>query len=126
MNKYFLIRRLMGPSILLLLGIVALLHQADLVSWNIFVPLLLILIGVLKLAQRAVLASMGDEALYSGYPGSYPGNYPGGYPGGYPGYQGGPYPYGAPSTGTQAPTQTGTSIVPAPPENHSGSNGGQQ
>ncbi len=118
MNKYFLIRRLTGPSILLLLGIVALLHQADLVSWNIFVPLLLILIGVLKLAQRAVLAAMGDEAIYPGYPGSYPG--------GYPGYQGGPYPYGAPPAGTQAPTQTGTSIVPAPPQNQSGSNGGQQ
>jgi hypothetical protein len=114
MNKYFLIRRLMGPSILLLLGIVALLHQADLVSWNIFVPLLLILIGVLKLAQRAVLATMGDEPIYPGYPGSYSG------------YQGGPYPYGAPPAGTQTPTQTGTSIVPAPPQNQGGSNGGQQ
>lgn len=117
MNKYFLIRRLTGPSVLLLLGIVALLHQADLVSWNIFVPLLLILIGVLKLAQRAVLAAMGDE-VYQGYGG--------GYPGGYPGYPGGPYPYAAPPAGAQAPAQTGTSIVPAPQQNQSGSNGGQQ
>jgi len=84
----------------LLLGVVALLHQADLVSWNIFVPLLLILIGVLKLAQRAALAAAGDEPMY---PGS-------------------PYPYGAgvPPVGPQPPAQTGSSIVPAPPQNLSG------
>lgn len=57
MNHYFLIRRLMGPAILLLVGVVALLHQAHLVSWSIFWPLLLILIGVLKLAERAALAA---------------------------------------------------------------------
>ncbi|MDE3201987.1 MAG: hypothetical protein KGN79_13815 [Acidobacteriota bacterium] len=72
MNRYILIRRLTGPSVLLLLGIVALLHQADLVSWNIFFPLLLILIGLLKLAQRAALAAAGDE-VYNYYPGTYPG-----------------------------------------------------
>jgi len=94
MNRYILIRRLMGPSILLLLGIVALLHQAHLVSWNLFLPLLLILIGVLKLAERAALAAGGDEPPY---PGAYPGA---------------PYPYagaGAP----QAPAQPGVGIVPA-------------
>lgn len=106
MNRYILIRRLTGPSILLLLGVVALLHQADLVSWNIFVPLLLILIGVLKLAQRAALAAAGDEPMY---PGS-------------------PYAYGAgvPPVAGQPPAQTGASIVPAPPQNFgSGSQGGQ-
>ncbi len=118
MNKYILIRRLTGPAILLLLGVVALLHQADMVSWNIFIPLLLILLGVLKLAQRAALAAAGDEALYQGYP----------YQQGYPGYQGAQYPYGtqATPTGTEPP-QPGTSIVPAPPEDlHGGSNGGQR
>ena len=79
MNRYILIRRLTGPSILLLLGIIALLHEADLVSWNLFFPLLLILIGVLKLAQRAALAAASDEPPY---PGGYPGAYPGAYPGG--------------------------------------------
>jgi hypothetical protein len=68
MNRYILIRRLTGPSILLLLGVVALLHQADLVSWSIFLPLFLILIGVLKLAQRAALAAAGDEPMYPGSP----------------------------------------------------------
>lgn len=96
MNRYILIRRLTGPSILLLLGVVALLHQADLVSWNIFAPLLLILLGVLKLAQRAALAAAGDEPMY---PGSA-------------------YPYGAqaPPVAAQPPTPAATSIVPAPPQ----------
>ena len=100
MNRYILIRRLTGPSVLLLLGVVALLHQADLVSWNIFVPLLLILIGVLKLAQRAALAAAGDEPIYPSP------------------YQGSPYPYGAgvPPAAAQPPAQPGTSIVPAPPQ----------
>lgn len=117
MNKYILIRRLTGPAILLLLGVVALLSQADLVGFHIFWPLLLILIGVLKLAQRAALAAAGDEPMYPGYPG---------YPAG---YQGAPYPGANPATGTPTPTQTqtGTSIVPAPPQDFgSGSSGGQQ
>jgi hypothetical protein len=106
MNRYILIRRLTGPSILLLLGVVALLHQADLVSWNIFFPLFLILIGVLKLAQRAALAAAGDEPMY---PGS-------------------PYPYGAgvaPAPTAQPPAPTGTSIVPAPPQDFGRGSGGQ-
>lgn len=113
MNRYILIRRLTGPSILLLLGIIALLHEADLVSWNLFVPLLLILIGVLKLAQRAALAAAGDEPPY---PGAYPGSYPGA-----------PYPYGNPAAGSpQSPAQPGAAIVPAPPQDFGrGPEGGQ-
>lgn len=57
MNHYIFIRRLTGPAILLLLGFVWLLHQAHLVRFAIFIPLLLILLGVLKLAERAALAS---------------------------------------------------------------------
>lgn len=112
MNRYILIRRLTGPSVLLLLGVVALLHQADLVSWSIFIPLLLILIGVLKLAQRAALAVAGDEPMYTGAP--YTGSP----------YQGSPYPYGG---GVSAPPASpGTSIVPAPPQDFGkGSEGGQ-
>jgi len=96
MNRYILIRRLRGPAILLLLGIVALLHEADLVDgWSIFFPLLLILIGVLKLAERAALAAAGDAAMY-------------------PGAQ---YPYGA----QPAVPQPGTSIVPAGAQDYSNS-----
>ena len=103
MNRYILIRRLRGPAVLLLLGIVALLHEADLVDgWSIFFPLLLILIGVLKLAERAALAAAGDAVLY-------------------PGSQ---YQYGA-QTGVAQP-QPGTSIVPVPAQDYGkGSEGGQ-
>jgi hypothetical protein len=59
MNRYFMIRRLTGPLVLLLLGVVALLHQMHWVRWGIFVPLLLILLGVMKLAERAALETGG-------------------------------------------------------------------
>ena len=92
MNRYILIRRLRGPAILLLLGIIALLHESGLVEfWSLVFPLLLILIGVLKLAERAALAAAGDEVPYAGSP----------------------YPYGtsAPAPGTVSP-QTGAPMVP--------------
>src|SRR5258708_23507770 len=99
MNRYILIRRLTGPSILLLLGVVALLHQADLVSWSIFLPLLLILIGVLKLAQRAALDAASDDELYPGNQGPYPGA---------------PYPYaGGVNPAPAGSPQPGASIAPA-------------
>ena len=72
MNRYILIRRLRGPAILLLLGTILLMHEAGLVDfWSLFFPLLLILIGVLKLAERAALAAAGDETPYPGSPYPY-------------------------------------------------------
>jgi hypothetical protein len=107
MNRYILIRRLRGPAILLLLGTILLMHQAGLVEfWALFFPLLLILIGVLKLAERAALAAAGDE---TPYPGS-------------------PYPYGAaanPAAAGVAQPQPGTSIVPATQDYGKGPEGGQ-
>jgi hypothetical protein len=106
-----MIRRLRGPAFLLLVGLTALLHQLGLVGhfWHLFWPLLLILLGVFMLAERAALAAEG------GYP---PPPYPGPYPGGQP------YP-GAPFTGTvdpsvaanvsQYPAPETTAIVPAEP-----------
>ena len=96
MNRYILIRRLMGPAILLLIGVLALLHQADIIDsfWHLFWPLLLILVGVLKLAERAALAS-------EPYPDATP----------YTGYQ--PYPGGYPGAPVQPPAANETSIVPA-------------
>jgi hypothetical protein len=75
MSRYILIRRLRWPAILLLIGTVALLHQAGLIDhfWNLFWPLLLILIGLLLLAERAALAAEGGVSAYPPYPGSYPG-----------------------------------------------------
>jgi hypothetical protein len=99
MNRYILIHRLTGPAVLLLLGIVALLHQANLVRFSIFVPLLLIMIGIIKLAERAVLASDPPPPV---------GQYPGALT--YPPYPGAPYqaasqaPYTLPTPPAAAPT----------------------
>ena len=106
MNRYILIRRLRGPAILVLAGVIALLHEAGLVDfWSLFVPLLLITIGVLKLAERAALAAGGDEVPYAGSP----------------------YPYGAPGVGGAGVPQqpAGTSIVPAATQDYRGPEGGQ-
>lgn len=59
MNSYMLIRRLRGPAILLLMGILALLHELEVIQhpWRLFWPLLFILLGVLMLAERAAYSS---------------------------------------------------------------------
>ncbi len=111
MNRYILIRRLMGPSILLLLGTIALLHEAHLVSWSLFVPLLLILIGLLKLAERAALAAVDDAAqMVPPYQASYSGA-----------YSGAPNPYAVTTT-----PQPGSALSATPAQEHGpGSEGGQ-
>ncbi len=101
MSRYIMIRRLRFPAILLLIGFVALLHESGAIEhfWHLFWPLLLILVGVLLLAERAALAA-------EGYP-----------PVAFPcaPYPGAPY-AGAvdpAATTSQPPAQPGTSIVPA-------------
>jgi len=59
MNHYIMIRRLRGPVFLLLIGMLALLNQADILSWGKSWPLFLILSGILLLAERLALASAG-------------------------------------------------------------------
>ena len=102
MSYYIMIRRLRAPAILLLAGGIALLHQTGIIhrGWSLFWPLLLILLGVLLLAERAALAAEG------GYPPPMP-------------YPGAPYP-GAPSATTGVPAypgqpqaQSSTSHAPA-------------
>ncbi len=109
MNRYILIRRLRGPAFLLLLGVIALLHQTGVVYhfWHLFWPLALILWGVLLLAERAALEM-------EGYPQVYPdAQYPGGYPPG-------------PNAGTVPnPNATSTSIVAAERNDLDRINGGQ-
>lgn len=80
MNPYIMIRRLHWPAVLLLGGTIALLHEMGVIdrSWSLFWPLLLILWGVLQLAERAMLSAMGGypPPPYAGQP--YPGQpYPG-------------------------------------------------
>jgi len=67
MNRYILIRRLRGPALLLLIGLIALLHSTGVIDsfWHWFWPLLFILLGVLLLAERAFLSSDGA---YAGWP----------------------------------------------------------
>ena len=105
MSRYIMIRRLRGPAFLLLVGALALLNQADIMSWGKSWPLFLILAGVLALAERAALAAEG------GYP-----------PVPYPGTT---YP-GAVAGNPQNPAQPGVSIVPADSEYYGkDSEGGQ-
>ncbi len=128
MSRYVLIRRLRGPAFLLLVGFIALMAQLHIMSWGHSWPLFLILAGVLALAERAALSTegypppMGDPYQGGGYPGA---PYQGGPNPGVPGvpYQGAPYtgsPY-APA----APSQPGTAIVPANPDDLERSKGGQ-
>jgi hypothetical protein len=114
MNRYLLIRRLRGPAFLLLLGVIALLHETGAMNhmWRWFWPLALILWGVLLLAERAAL-EMG------GYPGAYPDpNFPGA------GYPQGPNPGSGVGYGP-VPSAPGTSIVPAHHDELERTNGGQ-
>ena len=110
MNRYFLIRRLRWPAVLLLAGCVALLKQTGVIEhfWSLFVPLFLIIMGLLMLAERMSLTADGD------------------FPAGYPGstYAGSPYP-GAP-VATPAPPAAAetTSIVPSS-HDFGDTNGGQ-
>ena len=93
-----MIRRLRGPAFLLLVGALALLNQAGILSWGKSWPFFLILAGVLKLAERTALAAEGGypQGPYPGQP--YPGSISGSYPGGAP-YAGAPDPRAA--TGVQ-------------------------
>jgi hypothetical protein len=72
MNRYMIICRLRWPALLLLTGVIALLDQADILSWGRAWPLYLILLGVLALAERATLAAQppppADYPYAAGYP----------------------------------------------------------
>ena len=68
MNQWLLIRRLRGPAFLLLIGVMALLHEWADFSFARSWPLLLILAGVLSLAERAAL-SRADVSTYDPIPG---------------------------------------------------------
>ncbi len=98
MNQYYLIRRLRGPAILLLIGTLALLHTAGVLQrpWHLFWPLLLIMLGVLLLAERAALAAEGGDPIW---PFSHPSNGGGAVP---------------PGTGVTPSEDQSTSIVPSP------------
>jgi hypothetical protein len=113
MNRYILIRRLRGPAILLLLGILALLDEAGVIEsfWSLFWPLLLIMIGVMLLAERAALAIDGYGDGYGPYPSA-------------------PHEGSVGQNPAQPPAVPGTAIVPSPAQDlpqrfGNGGDGGQ-
>jgi len=62
MNRFYQVRRLRGAAFLILIGVLALLNQWRVLSWNQSWPLFLILLGVLILAERAAwTADMRDQ-----------------------------------------------------------------
>jgi len=119
MSRYILVRRLRGPLILLLIGVLALLYQAGAIPyfWRLFWPLLLIVVGLLLLAERAVLAAEGGYPLFPGAPRQ-------GAQAGQPHWGGGnpSAGQGAPQSGASADTASSAS---RPPETGSEWNGGQ-
>ncbi len=53
MNRWYQIRRLRGAAYLILVGVLALLNEWRILSWDKSWPLFLILAGLLALAERA-------------------------------------------------------------------------
>ncbi len=93
MNQYIFLRRMRGPIILLTFGITAILDEYAGIGYSHSWPLYLIVWGLLKLAENAILAQ-------------HPPVMPVGYPGA-PGYVAPPPPVPSPDI-----HPSGTSIVP--------------
>ncbi len=78
MNRYWMVCRLRWPAILLLTGVIALLDQANILSWGRAWPLYLILWGILALAERA-LAPVEGPPVYPYGAAPYAASYAPGY-----------------------------------------------
>jgi hypothetical protein len=128
-NQYLFLRRMRGPIILLTFGITAILDEYAGISYAHSWPLYIIVWGLLKLAENAILAQNPPTQ-----PAPWPGNQPG-YQSSYqpsyqPGYQPGYPPAVDPAATTysaapqgEAPS-TSTTLVP-PPDNISREEGGR-
>ena len=104
MNQYLFLRRMRGPIILLTFGITAILDEYAGIGYGRSWPLYIIVWGVLKLAENAILAQN---------PPAMPGQYQGQVPG-TPGYPG-----AAATPGTSGETAPpGASIVPFDATSH--------
>jgi hypothetical protein len=102
MNQYLFLRRMRGPIILLTFGITAILDEYAGIGYSRSWPLYLIVWGLLKLAENAILAQ---------HPPVMPGQYPG-YP------APGPMAVGPASPAESSISSSGTSIVPYDATSH--------
>ncbi len=72
MNQYLFLQRIQGPVLILTVGVAALLDQWHILSFGRSWPLYLIVLGILKLAQRAALANAEPPPMYpQGYAPGY-------------------------------------------------------
>ncbi len=116
MNQYLFLRRMRGPIILLTFGVTAILDEYAGISYAHSWPLYIIVWGLLKLAENAILAQNPPAA-----PAPWPGTQAG-YGAGYP-TQGTP---GATTyTGTVTGDAAATATIVPPPDNISREEGGR-
>lgn len=66
MNQYLFLSRIQGPALLLTFGFCALLNEWHILRFGKSWPLYLIVLGLIKLAQRAALAT-AEPPIYPGY-----------------------------------------------------------
>jgi len=75
MNRWYQIRRLRGAVILILIGVLALLNQWNILHWNTSWPLILIVLGLLMILERAVwtadVRARQEEQQYAASTGAY-------------------------------------------------------
>ena len=72
MNQYIFLQRIQGPVLILTVGVAALLDQWHILSFGRSWPLYLIVLGILKLAQRAALSMAEPPPVYQqGYAPGY-------------------------------------------------------
>ena len=119
MNQYLFLRRMRGPIFLLVFGVTAILDVYTPIDYGRSWPLYLIVWGIMKLAENAILAQNPPPppGQWPGAPGYPPGGYPGGYQAPYAGSQTGSWAgtpgQGAPGTGAGTGNQSGTGSTTA-------------
>ncbi len=68
MNRWYQVRRMRGAAFLILIGILALLNQWRILSWDKSWPFFLIVAGLLALAERAAwTADVRDQQAAQGF-----------------------------------------------------------
>ena len=99
MNRWYQVRRMRGAAYLILVGVLALLNQWRILSWDKSWPLFLIVAGLLALAERAAwTADVRDQQAAQNF--------------GVPGQPGQPTPPNSVTSASWATPTTGTGETP--------------